>query len=66
MILGLGMPELIVILLVVLIVFGPRNLPRLGTALGKTVKNVRKGMDGDAGDAGAVEPDAIEPPEKGK
>lgn len=69
MILGLGMPELIVILLVVLIVFGPRNLPRLGTALGKTVKNVRKGMDGDSGDAGndgAVEPDAIEPPEKGK
>lgn len=69
MILGLGMPELIVILLVVLIVFGPRNLPRLGTALGKTVKNVRKGMDGDSGDAGnagPVEPDAIEPPEKGK
>ena len=69
MILGLGMPELIVILLVVLIVFGPRNLPRLGTALGKTVKNVRKGMDGeseDAGKADAVEPDAIEPPEKGK
>lgn len=40
MILGLGMPELIVILLVVLIVFGPRNLPRLGTALGKTVKKI--------------------------
>ena len=54
MILGLGMPELLVILLVVLVIFGPRNLPRLGTALGKTVKNVRKGMDEDDG---GVDPD---------
>lgn len=64
MILGLGMPELLVILLVVLIVFGPRNLPRLGTALGKTVKNVRKGMGEDDRDVGPGEPDAIEPPDK--
>ncbi|MBR3317534.1 MAG: twin-arginine translocase TatA/TatE family subunit [Atopobiaceae bacterium] len=47
MILGLGGPELIVILLVVLVIFGPKNLPKLGSALGKTVKNVREGMEGE-------------------
>lgn len=43
--LGLGMPELIVILLVILIIFGPKNLPKLGSALGKAVKGVREGVD---------------------
>ena len=45
MILGMGVPELLVILLVALIIFGPKNLPKLGTAIGKTVKNVREGME---------------------
>lgn len=45
MILGLGAPELIVILIVVLVIFGPKNLPKIGSALGKTVKNVREGME---------------------
>ena len=44
MILGMGVPELLVILVVVLVIFGPKNLPKLGSALGKTVKNVREGM----------------------
>jgi sec-independent protein translocase protein TatA len=43
---GLGMPELIVILLVILVIFGPKNLPKLGSALGKAVKGVREGVDG--------------------
>lgn len=47
MILGLGVPELLVILLVVVVIFGPKNLPKLGSALGKTVKNVREGMEED-------------------
>lgn len=47
MILGLGIPELLVILIVVLLIFGPKNLPKIGSALGKTVKNVREGMEGD-------------------
>lgn len=50
MILGLGGTELIVILLVVLLIFGPKNLPKLGSALGKTVKNVREGMEGEDDD----------------
>jgi sec-independent protein translocase protein TatA len=43
---GLGLPELILILVVALLIFGPKNLPKLGSALGKTVKNVRDGLDG--------------------
>jgi sec-independent protein translocase protein TatA len=50
MILGMGVPELLVILVVVLVIFGPKNLPKLGSALGKTVKNVREGMDEGADD----------------
>ncbi|OUP11032.1 twin-arginine translocase TatA/TatE family subunit [Collinsella sp. An2] len=38
--------EWIVILVVVLIIFGPKNLPKLGKSLGSTVKNLREGMEG--------------------
>ena len=50
MILGMGVPELAVILAVVLVVFGPKNLPKLGSSLGKTVKSFRDGM-GEGGEA---------------
>ena len=43
-ILGLGVPELVIILVVVLLIFGPKNLPELGASLGKTVKSLREGM----------------------
>lgn len=49
MVFGMGVTELAVILLVALVVFGPKNLPKLGSALGKTVKNVREGMEGTDG-----------------
>ena len=45
MVFGMGPMELAVILLVVLVIFGPKNLPKLGSALGKTVRNVREGME---------------------
>ncbi len=45
MILGLGPLELVVIVVVILLIFGPKNLPKIGSALGKTVKNVREGME---------------------
>lgn len=43
---GIGVPELLIILAVILLIFGPKNLPKLGSALGKTVKNLREGMGG--------------------
>ena len=43
--LGLGVPELIIILVVILLIFGPKNLPKLGKAFGKSVSNLREGMN---------------------
>jgi len=39
---GIGFPELILILLVVLVVFGPAKLPELAQTLGKALKEFRK------------------------
>ncbi|HOJ70450.1 MAG TPA: twin-arginine translocase TatA/TatE family subunit [Syntrophorhabdaceae bacterium] len=48
---GLGMPELIVIMVIVLIIFGAGKLADVGGALGKGIKNFKKSMK---------EPDAID------
>lgn len=45
MFLGMGPFELILIVVVILVIFGPKNLPKLGKSLGQTVKNVREGME---------------------
>lgn len=47
--LGMGVPELLIILVVVLLIFGPKNLPKLGSAIGKSVKSLRDGMSSDDG-----------------
>ncbi|MBP8644560.1 MAG: twin-arginine translocase TatA/TatE family subunit [Syntrophobacteraceae bacterium] len=39
---GLGMPELIVILVIVLIIFGAGKLPQIGEGLGKGIRNFKK------------------------
>jgi sec-independent protein translocase protein TatA len=41
---GLGMPELIVILVIVLVIFGANRLPQLGEGLGKAIKGFKKGL----------------------
>jgi sec-independent protein translocase protein TatA len=40
---GFGVPELIVILVVLLLICGPGKLPQLGSALGETIRSFRKG-----------------------
>jgi sec-independent protein translocase protein TatA len=39
---GIGMPELIVILVIVLIIFGANKLPQIGEGLGKGIRNFKK------------------------
>jgi len=43
---GFGMPELMVILVIVLVVFGAGRLPEIGSALGKSIKNFKRASDG--------------------
>ncbi len=42
---GLGIPELIVILVIALLVFGPSRLPEVGSFLGKSLRAFRDSMD---------------------
>lgn len=39
---GIGMPELIIILIIVLIIFGASRLPEIGSGIGKGIKNFKK------------------------
>ena len=41
MLAGLGLPELALILVIVLLLFGPRNLPKLGSLAGRAVRRAR-------------------------
>jgi len=43
---GFGMPELIVVLVIVLVVFGAGRLPEIGGALGKSIRNFKKASNG--------------------
>ena len=43
---GFGMPEIIVILVIVLVVFGAGKLPEVGSAFGKSIRNFKKASEG--------------------
>jgi sec-independent protein translocase protein TatA len=54
---GLGLPELVVICVIALLVFGPKKLPDAGKALGQAIRGFRSGMeerDGAPGDIKAI------------
>ncbi len=38
---GIGMPELIIILVIILIIFGAGKLPEIGGGMGKAIKNFK-------------------------
>jgi sec-independent protein translocase protein TatA len=42
---GLHAPELIIVLVVALLIFGPKKLPEMGSAIGKSIKEFRKGVN---------------------
>lgn len=45
---GLGVPELLVILIIGLIFFGPGKLPDIGTALGKSMREFKQAINGES------------------
>lgn len=51
----IGTNELIIVLVVVLIIFGPKNLPKLGKMFGKTMKGFKEGINDDEDDEAAKE-----------
>jgi sec-independent protein translocase protein TatA len=59
----LGFPELLVILVIVIVIFGVNKLPKLGKGLGEGIRNFKDSVrSGDAGnDNGDSGPDKVEP-----
>jgi len=55
---GLGFPEMVVILIIALVIFGPNRLPALGEGLGKAVRGFKEGL--------REKPEVIEPDQKEK
>lgn len=60
---GLGPTELAIILVIVLVLFGPKQIPKLGKMFGKAMKDLREGMEGkddeEESETTASEPTAI-------
>ncbi|MDY6790882.1 MAG: twin-arginine translocase TatA/TatE family subunit [Thermodesulfobacteriota bacterium] len=59
---GIGMPELIIILVIILIIFGAGKLPEIGAGMGKAIRNFR----GASTDEEKKEPEKIENDKKSK
>ncbi len=43
---GFGIPELLIVLTIVLVVFGAGKLPEIGSAFGKSIRNFKKASEG--------------------
>ena len=55
-----GIWELLIVLAIALLIFGPKALPKLGKSLGKTVGNFKKGLSDDEDDEEGVKPAGTE------
>ena len=62
---GIGPLELIIVLVIVLVIFGPKRLPGLGRSLGSGMREFKDSISGKGGDAekdeAAEKPEGIEP-----
>ncbi|MGK7879793.1 MAG: twin-arginine translocase TatA/TatE family subunit [Crocosphaera sp.] len=48
--LGLGWPEIAIILIVALLIFGPKKIPELGSSLGKTLRGFKEEVNNPSDD----------------
>lgn len=48
--LDVGAPELILVLAIILLLFGGKKLPELSRSLGESMRELRKGLNGDVSD----------------
>lgn len=55
---GLGLPEMGIVAVVAILIFGPKKIPELGNALGKTLRSFKEGVG--QSDDEAVEKDKEE------
>ena len=51
---GIGVPELLIVLVIIIIIFGVGKLPEIGSALGKGIKNFKKSINGGENDSANV------------
>lgn len=61
---GVGATELIILLVIVLIIFGPKKLPQLGRSLGGGLREFKNSVSGKGGDDDDDEPEVIEGPDR--
>ena len=52
---GLGIPELLIILVIILIIFGAGKLPEIGGGMGKAIRNFKRGVKDQGETAGKPE-----------
>ncbi len=57
---NIGLQEIVIVLIIALIIFGPKRLPELGRSLGKGIREFRSSIGGDG--HRDERPEAIEPP----
>jgi len=48
---GIGLPELTIIMVIALVVFGARKLPAIGAGMGKSIRNFKKEVSGSETDS---------------
>lgn len=68
---GLGLPEILIIAVIGLLIFGSTRLPDLGRSFGKTITSFREGMNENEASPNAnqpqttkVEPEPLKPPQR--
>lgn len=63
---GLGVPELLILLLIVLLFFGAKRLPEIGKSLGEGIREFKDSIDGLEDDDGPREIPGDAPPPRSR